>query len=101
MRNMKRYIKSSKFGGYKYRYSVHSTSPEGKDIMLGGSKTEEGANEIAMEWADNYFNNPWETTERKIIWLQNIEIFDDDTNNDVMDDGTLYHIESLMDQLRK
>ncbi len=93
---MKRYIRSSFFsghsvsnyyknGGGKFRYTVSWLSPEGKSCLLGGSNDPDDAAEIAYEQAEEVLTNPWETDERKYLFLQNLEIVDNQTGKLVED----------------
>lgn len=95
---MKRVIKAS-YGYYKTRYEVHWISPDGNDKLLGGSKTEEGANEIAQEQAKEIFESPWESDKRKFHFLENLYIVDTETEQDVETIDTADYIDSLMSEL--
>ena len=96
---MKRWIHAA-VSPWKTRYAVHWISPDGKDCLLGGSKTSEGANEIAREQADHIFSSPWATNEDKFHFLESIYIYDSETGSeDAMDMETEDYIDNLMSEI--
>ena len=104
---MKKYIKTS-FSPHaatrtmmgKTRYNVHWISPDGQDCLLGGSATIDGANKIARDQADHIFDSPFETNERKMIFLENIYIVEKGKeSSDCMDVDTEEYIDNLMSEL--
>ena len=46
--------------GYNYPYEVHSIASSGRDILHGGSKTLEGAEDILINQIEELITNPWE-----------------------------------------
>lgn len=46
--------------GYNYPYEVHSIASSGRDVLHGGSKTLEGAEDILMNQIEELITNPWE-----------------------------------------
>lgn len=95
---MKRWVHAA-VNPWKTKYEVHWISPDGKDCLLGGSKTVEGANKIARNQADSIFDSPFETNERKMHFLENMYIVDAQTEKDVMDIDTDEYIDNLMSEL--
>lgn len=101
---MKRWIHSTNISAavspWKTRYEVHWISPDGKDCLLGGSKTFEGAQDIARDQADQIFDNPWETNERKFKFLENMYIYDaENGDEDAMSVETEEYIDNLMSEI--
>lgn len=104
---MKRYVKTS-FSPHaaatsmrgKTKYEVHWISPDGKDCLLGGSATTEGANRIAREQADHIFDSPFESNERKMHFLENMYIIEKGReSSDAMSVDTEEYIDNLMSEL--
>ena len=79
---------------WKTRYSVHWVSPDGKDCLLGGSNSLAEANRIAREQADEIFESPWESDERKFRFLENMYILDKETESD---DNMSFETEDYID----
>ena len=96
---MKRYVKSAKFGPYKYKYGVYATKPHGESYTLGGSQTLVSANEIAVNQAKAIFESPWADDSEKFHRLDSIIVIDDETGEDVMLPDTEDYIDSLMSEL--
>ena len=90
-----RYIKSSNYCGYDFRYEVHWMTPSGQDKLLGGSHTLEGAQEIAFNQAQRIFESPWEDDNRKFLFLQNLYMYDSETQQEC----TTYDVEDYVDRL--
>lgn len=80
---MKRMIRSS-VSPWKVKYSVHWISPDGKDCLLGGSNSIEEANAIAKKQVIHIFDSPFETDERKLHFIENLYIVENDTERDAM-----------------
>ena len=95
---MKRYIKSG-VTPWKTRYTVHWISPDGKDCLLGGSNSIQEANDIAKRQAQEIFESPFESNERKFQFLETIYVVDMQTEQDVMDIDTDDYIDSLMSEI--
>ena len=111
---MKRYIRSNfsghsvsnyyKNGGGKFRYTISWLSPNGKYCLLGKTNSLDEAAKIAYEQAEEVLTNPWETDERKILFLKNLGIEDNQTGELVEDaklagDGSLAssYVDDLID----
>lgn len=94
---MKRVIKSSIYP-WKTRYTVHWISPDGKDCLLAGNNTLEGAVESGVEQAKELLESPFETDERKMLFLQNMYVADGDkvidTELDDITDGMMSELDS-------
>lgn len=85
---------------WKTRYEVHWISPDGKDCLLGGSKTFEGAQDIAKEQAYEIFDSPFETNGRKFHFLDSIYIVDmENGDEDAMSIETEEYIDNLMSEI--
>lgn len=91
---MKRIIYSS-LGSYNYQYEVHWVSPEGKDYLLGKSKSLEKAEKIALDQIDQVYESPFESPERKVIFIEQTYIYDAFNDKDV----TTYAVEDTQDSL--
>ena len=92
---MKKYIKSANYGGYHFRYEAHWISPSGNDKLLGGSHTLKGAEQIAMNQAEELFNNPFEDDSRKLVFLESLYLYDSETDKDC----TTYDLDDYVDRL--
>lgn len=92
---MKRVIKSASYMGYKYRYEVHWVTPDGADKLLGASNDLSQAEKIAIDNLNRVMESPWETPQRKTLFIQNCYIYDAETDQDVSTD-TLIDIEDGM-----
>ena len=96
---MKRVIVSA-VGPWKTKYTVHWLSPEGKDCLLGGSNSLEEAVQIGADEANELLENPWETDERRLLFLENMYIAEGDrvidTELDDITDGMMSMISSRM-----
>lgn len=79
------------------KYEVHWISPDGNDCLLAGSNNLEDANEMAIEQARHIFENPWETNERKVKFLDSIYICD--TKTDDGRDYLSYYAEEQIEML--
>lgn len=98
-KQMKRLVRAS-YSPWKTRYSVHWISPDGRDCLLGGSNSLSEANRIAKEQADEIFESPWETDERKFRFLENMYILDNETeSDDNMSFETEEYIDNLMSEI--
>lgn len=96
---MKRVIVSA-VSPWKTKYTVHWLSPEGKDCLLGGSNSLEEAVQIGADEANELLENPWETDERRLLFLENMYIAEGDrvidTELDDITDGMMSMISSRM-----
>ncbi len=95
---MKRYVKSG-ITLWKVKYEVHWISPDGKDCLLGGSNSIEEANEIAKNQAQEIFESPFETTERKFKFLDSLYVVEVATERDAMSLDTEEYIDNLMSEI--
>lgn len=95
---MKRYVKSG-VGLWKTKYRVCWISPDGNNCVLGGSNSIEEANEIARRQAQELFESPWETDERKFHFLESMYIAQVDSEKDAMSIETEEYIDNLMSEL--
>ena len=84
---------------YKTKYSCHWISPEGKDCLLGGSNDINDINETARKQAKHIFDNPWETNERKLHFLEELYVVEDSTERDAMLEETEDYINKLINEL--
>ena len=92
---MKRVIRSA-VAPWKTRYTVHWMSPDGKDCLLAGNNDLDAAVESGIKQAKELMENPWETDERKLLFLENMYIADGDRVIDTeLDDIT----EGMMSEL--
>jgi hypothetical protein len=96
---MKKYIKSAKFFGYNYRYEVHCISRDGRDILLGGSHTLEGAEQIGYDQAKHIFENPWERVEDKFKMLDSMYLYDSESDQDCTTVDFEEQVDMLMSEL--
>lgn len=96
---MKRVIKSASYMGYKYRYEVHWMTPSGEDKLLGGSKSLSGAEKIALDQLDHIYENPWETPQRKRLFIENCYIYDSELDADVTTDAVVDKEDALLSML--
>jgi hypothetical protein len=96
---MKRYIRSSGVTPWKTTYQVHWISPDGKDCLLGGANSQRAANKIACEQAQEIFESPFETNERKFKFLDSIYIVEVATEEDAMTIDTEEFIDNLMSEI--
>ena len=69
-------LNEAKFGGFSYKFGVHA-HPQGRDIILGGSKTLEGAEQIAINQVDELLENPWMSDKEKFDYMDTIYIAND------------------------
>ena len=73
----------ARFGGYKYQYGVHVIGSDGRDRLLGGSKTIEGAVDTAIRQAKQIVDNPWMSNSDKSNYISNMYIADDDAGHEI------------------
>lgn len=95
---MKRWIHAA-VNPWKTKYEVHWVSPDGNDCLLGGSKTIDGAQDIARNQADRIFDSPFETNERKLHFLDNLYIWDVENDEEAMLVDTEEYIDNLMSEI--
>jgi len=69
---------------YNTTYKVRWISPDGQDCLLGGSNTLEHAVDIGVEQAQELLENPFETDERKLLFLENMYIEDTRTGEAIV-----------------
>lgn len=85
---------------WKTKYQIHWVSPDGRDCLLGGTNDIEKAQDIALEQANEIFDNPWETNERKFHFLDSLYIVDTETEDpDQMTMETEEQIDNLMSEI--
>lgn len=75
----------------KTKYTVHWLSPDGHDCVLAGANTIEKAAEYGIEQAHELIESPFETDKRKLLFLENMYVYDEQTGNVVdseLDDYT-------------
>lgn len=96
---MYRVVKAASFGGYKYRYEVHWMTPEGSDKLLGGSRELAGAEKIALNQLDSIYENPWETPQRKALFIENCYIWDSENDVEVTTDAVVDKEDALLGML--
>lgn len=70
-------LNESTYGGYEYQYSVNYAKTPFDNLVLGGSRTIDGAVEIAIGQIQRIFENPWMSAQDKIDWMYNVYIADD------------------------
>ena len=92
----------ARFMGSIYPFEVHWMRPNGNDVLLGGSKSLEGADEIVQDKVEELMDNPFESDKDKLLILQNVYIYNSDTNEveDVSDETDTFIqrcIQSLYD----
>ena len=76
-------LNEAAFGGYKYQYGVHVIGSDGNDRLLGGSKTVDGAVDIAIRQAKQVVDNPWMSDSEKSSYISNMYIADDDAEHEI------------------
>lgn len=96
---MKRVITSASYTGYKYRYEVHWMTPNGTDKLLGASNDLSQAERIAIDNLNRIMESPWETPQRKALFIQNCYIYDAETDQDVSTDALLDIEDDMMSRL--
>ena len=84
---------------WKTRYEVHWVSPDGNDCLLGGSNSFDGAQKIALNQAQEIFESPFETDERKFHFLDNLYIWDMEADQEAMSYETEEQIDNLMSEI--
>lgn len=75
-------LDEAKLGFYKYKFGVHAF-PNGRDIILGGSQTLDGAEQIAINQVDKLLENPWMSDKEKFHYMDTIYIANDDEEVEV------------------
>lgn len=91
-------LTEARHAGFKYQYGVHA-HPQGRDIILGGSKTLDGAIEIAINQAQQLFENPWMSDKEKYDYLETMYIADDDAEEIVESTNFDDFVDGLMSEL--
>lgn len=92
-------LTEAKFGMFKYVYSVHA-HPQGRDIILCGSKTLEGATRMGINQANKIFENPFMSDKEKYQYLETMYMANDDTEEvDVSSEFDEY-VDNLMSELQ-
>ena len=92
-------LNEATFGFYHYKYSVYVIASDGRNILLGGSKTLEGAEEVGINKAKQIFENPWMTNDEKFRYLENMYIADDDEEHEVPTREFDDYVDGLMSEL--
>ena len=82
----------------KTKYTVHWLSPDGKDCTLAGANTVEQAAEYGIEQAAELMESPFETDERKLLFLENMYVYNEETG-DVVDSALDDYTEGCMSEL--
>ena len=93
-------LNEAKFMGKSYKFGVHA-HPQGKDIILGGSQTLEGAEKIAVEQADRLLDSPWMSSKEKYLYLDTIYIADDEDEEVVDAPDFEDYIVSVLEELSR
>ena len=93
-------LNEATYMGTSYKFGVHAY-PKGRDILLGGSKTLEEAEQIAINQIKELLTNPWMTLQEKSDYINTIYIADDEKqvevdapNLDDYSDGVLSELAS-------
>lgn len=86
---------------WKVKYEVHWISPDGKDCLLGGANDIDEVNAMAINQANELFDSPFETDERKLKFLTELYIVDTATGDDAMLTSTEDYIDDLIRRIRK
>jgi len=68
---------------WKTKYTVHWISPDGNDCLLGGSNSYEEADKIGVEQARHIFESPFETDQRKKLFLMNMYMYDEEEGKEI------------------
>lgn len=76
-------LDEANFGGYNYRYEVHTYKIPVNDILRGGSKTIDGAIKIACDQIDDITQNPFEALDDKIHMIENMYIYDSELDTEI------------------
>lgn len=92
---MKKMIKNA-VSPWKTRYTLHWLSPDGRDCLLGGSNNLDEIISNGFEQVKELLENPWETDERRLLFLQNMNIIDEQTK-EPMKDPRVYDFEDYVD----
>lgn len=74
-------VSEAYYGMHNYKFSVNAY-PNGRNILLGGSDTTEGAEKIAINQAQQVFENPWMTDKEKYDYIKTIYIVDDENEEE-------------------
>lgn len=92
-------LTESKFGMFNYVYGVHA-HPQGRDIILCGSRTLEDATRMGIEQAKKIFENPFMSDKEKYQYLETMYMANDDTEEvDVSYEFDEY-VDNLMSELQ-
>lgn len=83
---------------WKVRYEVHWLSPDGRDCLLAGSNNLDEAVKSGQRQAQGIFESPFETDDRKFLFLKEMYIFDTE-NNRVVDTDLDDYTDDLMSEL--
>jgi len=90
----------SAVGPWKTRYTVHWMSPDGRDCLLAGNNDLEEAVQSGINQVEELLDSPWETDERRLLFLENMYIAEGDrvidTELDDYVDGVMSFIQSRM-----
>lgn len=83
---------------WKVRYEVHWLSPDGKDCLLAGSNDLEEAVRLGKNQARQILESPFETDDRKYLFLKEMYIFDK-VDQRVVDTDLDDYTDNLMSKL--
>ena len=83
---------------WKVKYEVHWLSPDGKDCLLAGSNSLDEAVRLGENQADQLFVSPFETDNRKYLFLKEMYIYDKE-NDRVVDTDLDEYTDNLMSEL--
>ena len=87
-------LKEVHLGPYKYRYETHWIN--GRDVLLGASKTKDGAENIAYNQIEDILGNPWENDRNKYKIIDSLYIYDSENDDD---DAMSMELEDYIDSI--
>lgn len=90
-------LKEAHLGPYKYRYETHWIN--GRDVLLGASKTRDGAENIAHNQIEDMLENPWENDRNKYKIIDSLYIYDSENDEDAMSVELEDYIDSILSEL--
>ena len=94
---MKRWIHAA-VRPWKVKYEVHWLSPDGKDCLLAGSNNLDEAVKLGEKQAQELFESPFETDDRKFLFLKEMYIYDKE-NDRVVDTDLDDYTDNLMSEI--
>lgn len=93
-------LNEASYGFYNYKYSVNYATKTNPNVLFGGCKDFESAQEMARRCAKQIFENPFESNKNKFDMLDSIYISDDDEEDeDCMSFETEDYIDNLMSEI--